>query len=131
MNAAGSFLPPPREMRAVIQGAFTAPITAASPTAANGIVYGQYHAPILEYIFPENVPGAPIVENNFNNIAFLAHGRIYLRPREHWWGSSIPGPATLSATDLHRRSPPTLAVLTRLRPAGRLRWPAAPLERRP
>jgi len=74
MNAAGTFLPPPREMRSVIQGAFTAPITAASPRSANGIVYGQYHAPILEYIFPENVPGAPIVENNFNTIPFLAQG---------------------------------------------------------
>jgi hypothetical protein len=74
MNASGSFLPPPREMRAVIQGAFTAPITAASPRAANGIVFGQYHAPILEYIFPENVPGAPIPENNFNTIPFLAQG---------------------------------------------------------
>ncbi|MBZ5508283.1 MAG: hypothetical protein LAO78_22720 [Acidobacteriia bacterium] len=74
MNASGTFLPPPREMRAVVQGAFTAPITAASPRSANGIVYGQYHAPILEYIFPENVPGAPIPENNFNTINFLAHG---------------------------------------------------------
>jgi hypothetical protein len=74
MNASGTFLPPPREMRAVIQGAFTAPITAASPRAANGIVYGQYHAPILEYIFPENVPGAPLPENNFNTIPFLAAG---------------------------------------------------------
>ncbi len=74
MNAAGNFLPPPREMRAVVQGAFTAPITAASPRSANGIVYGQYHAPILEYIFPENVPGAPIPENNFNTIPFLAQG---------------------------------------------------------
>jgi hypothetical protein len=74
MNNAGTFLPPPREMRAVIQGAFTAPITAASPRSANGIVYGQYHAPITDYIFPENVPGAPIVENNFNTIPFLAQG---------------------------------------------------------
>src|SRR5689334_7775516 len=74
MNAAGNFLPPPREMRAVVQGAFTAPITPASPRSANGIVYGQYHAPILEYIFPENVPGAPIPENNFNTIPFLAQG---------------------------------------------------------
>jgi hypothetical protein len=74
MNASGTFLPPPREVRAVIQGAFTAPITPASPRSANGIVYGQYHAPILEYIFPENVPGAPIPENNFNTIPFLAQG---------------------------------------------------------
>jgi hypothetical protein len=74
MNSTGTFLPPPREMRAVIQGAFTAPITPASPRSANGIVYGQYHAPILEYIFPENIPGAPIPENNFNTIPFLAQG---------------------------------------------------------
>jgi hypothetical protein len=95
MNAAGTFLPPPREMRAVIQGAFTAPITAASPRAANGIVYGQYHAPILEYIFPENVPGAPIVENNFNNIPFLAQGGYTSGPGtlvgtlNPWPGSTI------------------------------------------
>jgi hypothetical protein len=74
MNQVNTFLPPPREMRAVIQGSFTAPITAASPRSANGIVYGQFHAPISDYIFPENVPGAPIVENNFNTIDFLAQG---------------------------------------------------------
>lgn len=74
MNAADTFLPPPREVRAVVQGAFTAPITAASPRSANGIVFGQYHAPILEYIFPENVPGTPLPENNFNTIPFLAQG---------------------------------------------------------
>ena len=74
MNTSGTFLPPTREMRAVIRGAFTAPITPASPTAANGIVYGQYHAPIFTYIFPENIPGTPIVPNNFNTIPFLAQG---------------------------------------------------------
>jgi len=74
MNAANTFLPPPREVRAVIQGAFTAPIGPGSPRSANGIVYGQYHAPVLEYIFPENVPGTPIPENNFNSIDFLAQG---------------------------------------------------------
>jgi hypothetical protein len=74
MNAANTFLPPPREVRAVVQGAFTAPIGPGSPRAANGIVYGQYHAPILEYIFPENVPGTALPENNFNTIDFLAQG---------------------------------------------------------
>jgi len=74
MNTSGTFLPPTREMRAVIRGAFTAPITPASPTAANGIVYGQYHAPIFDYIFPENIPGSPIVPDNFNTIPFLAQG---------------------------------------------------------
>lgn len=74
MNASNTFLPPPREIRAVVQGAFTAPIGPASPRTANGIVYGQYHAPISQYIFPENVPGAAIPENNFNTIDFLAQG---------------------------------------------------------
>ncbi|HEX7287606.1 MAG TPA: hypothetical protein VF532_15565 [Candidatus Angelobacter sp.] len=72
MNASGTFLPPTREMRAVIEGAWTP--AGPQTTYANGIIAGQYHAPILEYIFPENVPGAPIVENNFNSIPFLAQG---------------------------------------------------------
>jgi hypothetical protein len=75
MNAANTFLPAPREMRAVIEGLQTQiPGTAGAVTSANGIVYGQYHAPILEYIFPENIPGTPIVENNFNTMPFLACG---------------------------------------------------------
>jgi hypothetical protein len=53
---------------------FVAPISATSPTSANGIVYGQYHAPIAEYLFPENIPGNPIVANNFEAIPFLAYG---------------------------------------------------------
>jgi hypothetical protein len=72
MNAAGTFLPPTREMRAVIEG-LQSQVTAQVPSA-NGLIYGQYHAPILEYIFPENVPGTPIVENNFNSMPFLACG---------------------------------------------------------
>jgi hypothetical protein len=71
MNQAGTFLPPTREVRAVIQGAW---IPGQTTAYANGIIAGQYHAPILEYIFPENIPGTPIVENNFNNIPFLAQG---------------------------------------------------------
>ena len=65
----GVFIPPTREMRAVVEGTHDAPTL-----AANGILAGQYHAPIAEYIFPENVPGSPIVENNFNTIPFLAAG---------------------------------------------------------
>lgn len=72
MNASGTFLPPTREMRAVIEGAWTP--AGPQTTYANGIIAGQYHAPILEYIFPENVPGTPIVENNFDTIPFLAQG---------------------------------------------------------
>jgi len=74
-NVADTFLPATREMRAVIEGLQSQ--NPANPTAlksSNGIYYGQYHAPILEYIFPENVPGKPIVENNFNTMPFLACG---------------------------------------------------------
>ncbi|HEX7287607.1 MAG TPA: hypothetical protein VF532_15570 [Candidatus Angelobacter sp.] len=71
MNAAGTFLPPPREVRAVIEGAW---IPGQTTTYANGIIAGQYHAPISEYIFPENIPGTPIVANNFEAILFLTQG---------------------------------------------------------
>jgi hypothetical protein len=85
--AAGQFIPPTREVRAVVEGhsqflvggttpnpASQVPGTPGSTTAANGIYWGQYHAPIGEYIFPENVPGTPVPENNFNTIPFLASG---------------------------------------------------------
>ncbi len=69
------FLPPTREVRAVIEGLQSQdPQNPAAVASANGIFYGQYHAPIGEYIFPENVPGQPIPENNFNTIEFLSFG---------------------------------------------------------
>ena len=66
-----SFLPPTREVRAVVEGAWA---PGQTTTYANGIVAGQYHAPIAAYLFPENLPGAPMVENNFNSMPFLAQG---------------------------------------------------------
>ena len=77
--AAGIFQPATREVRAVIeglqsQGAPPAPAPRTQLVAANGIQYGQFHAPIAEYIFPENVPGTPIVANNFATMNFLALG---------------------------------------------------------
>jgi hypothetical protein len=74
----GVFLPATREVRAVIEGQQTQ-VTALNAndqtkTAANGIFFGQYHAPIGEFIFPENIPGTPIVANNFNSMPFLASG---------------------------------------------------------
>ncbi|MBZ5536078.1 MAG: PKD domain-containing protein [Acidobacteriia bacterium] len=75
MNALGVFLPAPREMRAVIEGLQGQnPASPTAVTSANGLYYGQYHAPILEFIFPENIPGSPIVPNNFESIPFLACG---------------------------------------------------------
>jgi hypothetical protein len=78
MNAAGVFQPATREVRAVIEGQ-QSQVTALNAndqtkTAANGLFYGQYHAPILEYLFPENIPGNPIVPNNFESMDFLACG---------------------------------------------------------
>jgi hypothetical protein len=110
MNAANSFLPPPREVRAVIQGAFTAPITPGSPKSANGIVYGQYHAPILEYIFPENIPGTPFPENNFNSIDFLAQGGYSssagtLVGQLNPWPSNVVPAITCSATAANAGGP--------------------------
>ena len=68
-------MPPTREVRAVVEGLQSQnPANPQAATSANGIFYGQYHAPIGEYIFPENIPGKPIVENNFNTIPFLAQG---------------------------------------------------------
>jgi hypothetical protein len=75
MNAIGTFLPAPREMRAVIEGQQGQnPASPTAVTSANGLFYGQYHAPILEYIFPENIPGSPVVPNNFESFPFLACG---------------------------------------------------------
>jgi hypothetical protein len=75
MNQAGTFLPPTREVRAVIEGQQgQIPGLPTAQTAANGLFFGQYHAPVAEYIFPETVPGAPIVPNNFETMPFLACG---------------------------------------------------------
>jgi hypothetical protein len=53
------------------------PVPDASTTTpvANGLVAGQYVAPVGEYIFPENtVMGDPLVPNNFECLAFLQLG---------------------------------------------------------
>ncbi len=67
-----SYLPPTREVRAVIEGAWTP--AGPQTTYANGIIAGQYHSPIADYRFPENLPGKPVVSNNFNTLDFLAKG---------------------------------------------------------
>ncbi|WP_374969522.1 PKD domain-containing protein [Terrabacter sp. BE26] len=124
---AGQFIPPTREVRAVVDGlseflpgtinanpASQVPGTPGAKTAANGIYYGQYHAPIGEYIFPENVPGTPIPENNFNSIPFLAYGGYssvtgvkagVLSP----WPSSVAAPAVVCATPTINGAPYSVA----------------------
>jgi hypothetical protein len=97
MNQAGTFLPPTREVRAVIEGQQgQVPGTAGAQTAANGLFFGQYHGPILEYLFPENVPGTPVVPNNFETIPFLACGGMTFSdgtvagPLRPWPGAVAP-----------------------------------------
>ncbi len=124
---AGAFIPPTREVRAVVTGlsqflpgtinpnpASQVPGTPGARTSANGLYYGQYHAPIGEYIFPENVPGTPVPENNFNSIPFLAYGGYtsitgvqagVLDP----WPSNVPAPATVCATPTINGAPYAVA----------------------
>jgi hypothetical protein len=109
-----TFLPAVREVRAVIEGLQTQnPNGGSALTSANGIVYGQYHAPIGEYIFPENVPGAPIPENNFNTMPFLASGGYssftgvvggQLNP----WPSNVVPPVVCIAPVAHAGGPYTV-----------------------
>jgi hypothetical protein len=125
--ATGQFLPPTREVRAVVDGLSEfnpgtiipnansqVPGTLGAKTAANGIYYGQYHAPIGEYIFPENVPGTPVPENNFNTIPFLAYGGYQsvtgtqagvLNP----WPSSVTPPALVCAAPALNGAPYSVA----------------------
>jgi len=106
MNQAGTFLPPPREVRAVIEGAWlpNAPAGTVAPTAANGLTWGQYRNPAIEYIFPENVPGTPIVPNNFNTIPFLAQGGyisatgVIVGQLNPWPDASVPTPVCTPPT---------------------------------
>ena len=124
---AGEFIPPTREVRAVVTGlsqflpgtilpnpASQVPGTPGSKKSANGIFYGQYHAPIGEYIFPENVPGTPVPEDNFNSIPFLTYGGYQsitgvqagvLNP----WPSSVPAPAVVCATPTINGAPYSVA----------------------
>jgi hypothetical protein len=75
------FMPPPREIRARINGIDGSSDSSPS-TAANGLVYGEYTAPVSEYIFPEGrvfggkkpVPGW--IPANFEDLCFLSRG---------WW----------------------------------------------
>jgi hypothetical protein len=61
-------------VRAVIEGAIALPISDRSPAAAHGIVYGQYRAPIFEFIHPENRPGTAQVTNQYESFPFLVNG---------------------------------------------------------
>jgi hypothetical protein len=63
--------PAVKEIQTQIQGS-----NPTNTTSANGLIYGQYTAPVSEYIFAENLGfgGLPIVPNNFEDFTFLALG---------------------------------------------------------
>src|SRR5207253_5275218 len=45
---------------------------ASKVTVANGLIAGQYVAPVFEFIFPENIrPGDPIVPNDLWHLPFV------------------------------------------------------------
>lgn len=65
------FLPPTREIQARIFGVTSVP----DDNIANGLEWGQYTAPVGEYLFPEGRAwGSPEVPMNFENLCFLAKG---------------------------------------------------------
>ncbi len=135
---AGQFIPPTREVRAVVTGLSQfnpgtiipnansqVPGTPGAQTTANGIYYGQYHAPIGEYIFPENVPGTPVPENNFNTIPFLAYGGYQsitgtqagvLSP----WPSSVAPPAVTCTSPTLNGAPYSVANGSSIKLSGSL-----------
>jgi hypothetical protein len=81
-------------MRVVIAGAVPTVTT-------NGLLAGQYQAPIFEFLFPENAGvGNPIVPNNFEDFPFLALGSGPLNGAgpivgqlNPWPGFPVPAPA--------------------------------------
>ncbi len=116
---AGQFIPPTREVRAVVDGVSQylpgtstanpksqVPGTPSAKAVANGLYWGQYHAPIGEYIFPENVPGTAIPENNFNTLPFLAAGGyqsvtgVQAGVLNPWPSNVIPSPPVCAAASI-------------------------------
>lgn len=82
------FMPPTREIRARIHGIEGS--KAASPaTSANGLIFGEYTAPVAEYIFPEGrgfgakKPQPGTIPANFEDLCFLARG---------WWPDGEAAP---------------------------------------
>lgn len=95
MPPAGTFLPATRDMRAVLRGAYTA---AAPVISGNGLVTGQYRAPIFDFLFPENLGiGNPPVPLNFIDFPFLVNGTggfngVNVGQLAPWPGSTVVAP---------------------------------------
>ncbi|RON44517.1 hypothetical protein [Pseudomonas frederiksbergensis] len=78
---------PTRTLRVVVRSLCVPQLTASQTavdsciqnagrlTVANGLIAGQYVAPVFEFIFPEGVkPGDPVVPNDFWHLPFLRNG---------------------------------------------------------
>ncbi len=82
LKAGGNTLGAPRELVITFDkgdgttfDGMPAPPGPTWPMAANGLVWGQFTAPVGEYIFPENtVMGEPRIPNNFECLSFLVLG---------------------------------------------------------
>jgi hypothetical protein len=71
----GVYTPAPREVMVDITGCTPVEGAANGVTSGDGPGAGcMYRNPAIEYIWPENVPGAPIVPNNFAALQFLTRG---------------------------------------------------------
>ena len=75
----------------------------ALPEVANGILAGQFQAPVGEYIFPEPLDmGGTVPPLNFNCLAFLTAGwrlgAVDLKPLTPWPGSAPTAPAVSCTT---------------------------------
>lgn len=70
----------------------------SGPTTANGLVAGQYVAPVGEIIFPENkLAGDPQVPANFECVAFLQAGSGPFETGSPAVGRLLPWPGGLAA----------------------------------
>ncbi len=89
--------PATKEIRVQIQGSNPPNAAGIQATSANGLTYGQYQAPVSEYIFAENLGfgGLPVVPNNFEDFQFLSlgHGPYNLYdPYGDVYGAGNPSP---------------------------------------
>ncbi len=86
---AGFFLPPSRELRASSEG--------GQLVLANGLITGQYRAPVFEFIFPENLGiGGPPVPENLETFPFLAQGSGPLNGTGPVVGQLVPWPGAVA-----------------------------------
>jgi hypothetical protein len=66
------------------------PVATAANTTANGLIAGQYVAPVGEFIFPENTGfGDPVLAANFECLRFLRPGLTPANGRIDPWPASV------------------------------------------